>query len=112
MRRPPLLGTRFKTNDYLRCALSRKKISYINKAILEIADDLRGGVVSHDTADKITMRILGESARAKPELLASDEIRALREKAHMSQAVFACILNVTPGHLAQLERGAKRAAGS
>jgi putative transcriptional regulator len=92
--------------------MSERKISPINEAILEIVSDLRGGAVSGETADKITMRILGQSARAKPEPLAPDEIRGLRERAHMSQAVFARVLNVTPGYLAQIERGAKRATGA
>jgi putative transcriptional regulator len=92
--------------------MNRKKISAINEAILEIANDLRGGAVSHETADKITMRILGKNARAKPEPLAAEDIRALREASHMSQAVFACVLNITPGYLAQLERGIKRPTGA
>ena len=29
----------------------------------------------------------------------------------MSQAVFACLLNITTGYLSQLERGAKRPTG-
>ncbi len=51
--------------------MSKRKVSHINEAILEIVDDLRGGAVSEATADKITMRILGESARAKPEPLST-----------------------------------------
>lgn len=92
--------------------MSKRKVSHINEAIIEIVGDLRGEAVSEATADKITMRILGESARAKPEPLAPEEIRGLRERAHMSQAVFARVLNVTPGYLAQLERGDKHATGA
>jgi putative transcriptional regulator len=92
--------------------MTQRKISRINDAILEIANDLRGGAVSHETADKITMRILGDKALAKPEPLEPEEIRALREDARMSQAVFAWVLNITPGYLAQLERGAKRPTGA
>ena len=39
------------------------------------------------------------------------DIRALRERAHMSQAVFENLLNVTAGYISQLERGAKRRTG-
>ena len=92
--------------------MSKGNICPINEAILEIVEDLRGGAVSEESADKITMRILGEAARAKPEPLGPDEVRALRERARMSQAVFACVLNVTPGYVAQIERGAKRATGA
>ena len=43
--------------------------------------------------------------------LSGDDIRALRERAQMSQAVFARCLNLTPGYVSQLERGAKRPSG-
>jgi DNA-binding XRE family transcriptional regulator len=39
-----------------------------------------------------------------------DQIRKLREQAHLSQAVFARYLNLTVGYVSQLERGAKRRA--
>jgi hypothetical protein len=41
-----------------------------------------------------------------------DELLTLREDAHLSQAVFARYLNLTPGYVSQLERGAKRPTGS
>lgn len=43
--------------------------------------------------------------------LSGEEIRALREKAHLSQAVFVHYLNLTVGYVSQLERGAKRPTG-
>jgi len=43
--------------------------------------------------------------------LSGEEIWALREKAHLSQAVFAHYLNLTVGYVSQLERGAKRLTG-
>ena len=39
------------------------------------------------------------------------EIRALRERARLSQAMFAQVLNVTVGYVSQLERGAKQPTG-
>ena len=63
------------------------------------------------TADKITMRILGKEGAAKPADLSPAEIRTLRERANMSQAVFARFLNVTTDYVSQLERGAKRPTG-
>ena len=85
----------------------------IDEALLEMAQDFRGTVLSAETADKITMRILGKSTfpAATQTELTPDDIRALREQAHMSQAVFAKILNVTVGYVSQLERGTKRATG-
>jgi putative transcriptional regulator len=51
------------------------------------------------------MRVLGDKVPPKPTPLSPDEIRSLREEAHMSQTVFASVLNITTGYLSQLERG-------
>jgi putative transcriptional regulator len=83
----------------------------LDEALLEMAQDFRGRVISNETADKITMRILGGKAPPKPAPLSPEEIRALREEAHMSQSVFASLLNITTGYLSQMERGAKRPTG-
>lgn len=91
---------------------SPKGNTRLDAALLELAQDYRGTLLSKGTADKITMRVLGEKAPPKPEPLDPDEIRHLREKAKMSQAVFARLLNVTTGYLSQLERGAKRPTGA
>ncbi|WP_244617033.1 MULTISPECIES: helix-turn-helix domain-containing protein [unclassified Rhizobium] len=55
---------------------------------------------------KITLR---EFAEAAP--LSAEDIRALRKTAHMSQAAFAKYLNLTAGHVSQMERGLKRPTG-
>jgi len=46
---------------------------------------------------------------AKP--ISGEEIRALREQAHLSQAAFARYLNLTVGYVSQLERGTKQPRG-
>jgi putative transcriptional regulator len=61
--------------------------------------------------DKITMRHLGKAAQGTTAKLTGKDIRALREKANLSQAVFARYLNLTTGYVSQLERGAKRPTG-
>ena len=83
----------------------------IDEALLELAQDFRGTLLTKETADKITMRILGDKAPAKPAPLEPEQIRAIREEAHMSQAVFAAILNITTGYLSKLERGSIRPNG-
>jgi len=83
----------------------------LDAALVEMAQDFRGRVISHETADKITKRVLGDKAPSKPTPLTAEEIRALREEAHMSQSVFASLLNITTGYLSQLERGAKTPTG-
>jgi len=80
----------------------------LDEALLEMAQD---GLLSKKTADKITMRILSAHGAARPTVLTPEEIRSLRERANMSQAVFARLLNVTTGYVSQLERGAKRPTG-
>jgi putative transcriptional regulator len=40
------------------------------------------------------------------------QIRAMRARENMSQAVFARYLNLTVGYVSQLERGAKRPSGA
>lgn len=89
----------------------RKGNVRLDEALLDIAKSGRGKLVSNATADKITMRVLGEAAPEKPEPLSPNEIRTLRERAGMSQAVFARYLNLTTGYLSQLERGVKQPTG-
>jgi putative transcriptional regulator len=84
----------------------------LDAELLEMAQAYRGSLLRAKTADKITMRILGDKAPPKPTPLSSDEIRAIREDAHMSQAVFASVLNITTGYLSQLERGARQPTGA
>ena len=81
-------------------------------AILEMADDARSaGVMDDTTHAKITLRHLGDKADVVTEPISGEDIRKLREEAHMSQAVFAPYLNLTVGYVSQLERGAKRPTG-
>lgn len=82
------------------------------KALLEMADDARrAGVMDAAAHAKITMRHLGDKADVMAEPITGDDIRKLREDAHLSQAVFARYLNLTTGYVSQLERGAKRPTG-
>ncbi len=83
----------------------------LTKALIETADDMRHvGILDSATQEKITLRHLGKAGTiAKP--ISGDEIRSLRERAHLSQAVFARYLNLTVGYVSQLERGAKQPTG-
>ena len=86
--------------------------SRLTKALLETADDMRrAGVMDAAAHEKITLRHLGGQAEAVAAPISGEEIRLLRERAHLSQAVFARHLNLTTGYVSQLERGAKRATG-
>jgi putative transcriptional regulator len=91
----------------------KKKLSRATEAILETAADMhRIGLMDDTDYNKITMRHLGKNAVINIVPLAGDEIRSMRERARMSQAVFARHLNVTTGYVSQLERGAKHPTGA
>ena len=64
------------------------------------------------TYRKITMRHLGPQSLNLAEPISGEEIRAMREQAHLSQAVFARYLNLTVGYVSQLERGTKQPKGA
>ena len=86
--------------------------SRLTRALLETAGDMRRvGMLDAAAHEKITLRHLGEKAAAVAEPISGEEIRAMRERAHLSQAVLARYLNVTTGYVSQLERGAKRPTG-
>jgi putative transcriptional regulator len=93
-------------------ATKTKQPSRLTKALLETADDMRRAGIMDDMAHaKITLRHLGDKADGIAEPITGEEIRTLREEAHLSQAVFARYLNLTVGYVSQLERGAKRPSG-
>lgn len=90
-----------------------KKSSRLTKALLETAKDMFDGEIIDEAAyKKITMRHLSKEKRPKIDPISSEEIRALREHAHLSQAVFANYLNLTVGYISQLERGIKQPTGA
>ncbi len=76
-------------------------------AIHETASDLHDAEVM----DKRTMRRFDELCLTPVRPLAADEIRSLRERERVSQAVFARHLNVTTGLISQWERGEKKPVG-
>jgi len=71
----------------------------------------RLGIMDDSTYHKITVRHLGDKALTTAEPISGEEIRTLREQAHLSQAVFARYLNLTVGYVSQLERGTKQPKG-
>jgi putative transcriptional regulator len=76
-------------------------------ALHEAAADLykAGGM------DKLTMRQFDLLCLTQVEELTASEIQALREKAGVSQGIFARVLNVKPGLISQWERGERRPSG-
>lgn len=61
--------------------------------------------------DKQTMRHFDKSCLTGVRSLTPRQIKALREREHVSQTVFANYLNVTPNLVSKWERGEKRPSG-
>jgi putative transcriptional regulator len=77
----------------------------------EMAEGMRRLGIMDDETYKLTMRDLDKSVATTPAPLTGADIRALRERARMSQAVFAQRLSLSTGYVSALERGAKSATG-
>jgi putative transcriptional regulator len=90
-----------------------KKPNRLANELLETAEDMHGvGLLDRATFEKITMRHLGQKNMPRVSPITAEQIRATRERANMSQAVFARYLNLTVGYVSQLVRGAKRPTGA
>jgi putative transcriptional regulator len=64
-----------------------------------------------DAIDKQTMRLFDAACLTPVVSLSPKKIKALREREHVSQTVFANYLNVTPNLVSKWERGEKRPSG-
>ena len=78
----------------------------------EAAEGMRKVGAMSNSAFKLTMRELN---RATPDEtvfpMTGPDIKGLRERAKLSQAVFARYLHLTVDHVSKLERGAKHPTG-
>lgn len=81
--------------------------------IVEMAKDVHAaGLMTKVNLDKITMRMLDRDKLPKVHAISPKEIREVRERAGLSQAVFARYLNLTVSYVSQLERGEKKPGGA
>jgi len=80
--------------------------------MLETVEGMRRVGAINDADYKLTLRDLN---RAPPEEtvlpLTGADIKGIRERAKLSQAVFARYLNLTVDHVSKLERGSKHPTG-
>lgn len=87
--------------------MSKKYRSEAMAAIHETMEALhRVGAVG-----KQTMRRFDDACLTPVHSLSPKQIKALREREHVSQTVFASYLNVTPNLVSKWERGEKRPSG-
>lgn len=90
----------------------KKKPNRLTKNLIEMGQDLKKvGLLDEESYQKITMRLLNKEKIPKIKPITCDEIRAMRVREHLSQAVFAKYLNLTVGYLSKLERGLKEPTG-
>lgn len=91
----------------------KKNSDRITKELLETAKGMHKVGIFDDTAyEKITKRHLGKKTLIEMEPITSDEIRSIRHRERVSQAVFANYLNLTVGYISQLERGVRQPSGA
>jgi len=88
--------------------MTKKYRSDVLGAIHETASDLHDAGVM----DKCTLRKFDKLCLTPLRPMKSEEIRALRRREQVSQAVFAMHLNVSKGIISQWERGEKHPAGA
>ena len=91
--------------------MSKSRTSYRSDALAavhEAASDLHDAGVM----DKRTMRKFDKLCLTPVRPLTAEQIRALRQRERVSQAVFAQHLNVTKGLISQWERGEKKPVGA
>ena len=82
------------------------------REMTEAAEGMRRVGVMEAATHKLTMRDLNRTAPEDAIFpLTGPDIRSLRERAKLSQAVFARYLNLTVDHVSKLERGAKHPTG-
>jgi putative transcriptional regulator len=84
--------------------------TYKSEAMAAIHEMMEGFEKS-GAIDKQTMREFDDACLTEVELLAPDEIRAIREHENLSQPVFARYLNVSKGLVSDWERGVKKPGG-
>ena len=86
----------------------------IDSVLLETARDMREtSLMDQAGYQKITMRhVKNSAAMGGISAITAGQIRAMRERARMSQGVFAQVLNISPGYVSQLERGLKQPEGA
>ncbi len=92
--------------------MTTTKPSRLTSELMEMAGAQRRlGIMAEADYQKITARHLGADALPTAEPITPAEVRAVREKAHLSQAALARYLNMTTGYVSQLERGTTQAKG-
>jgi len=87
--------------------MTKKYRSDAMASIHETMEALQQGAI-----DKQTMRRFDDACLTPVRAMTAEEIKAIREREHVSQAVFANYLNVTVSLVSKWERGEKKPSGA
>lgn len=80
--------------------------------ILHMAHDMAKDLHAVGAMDAITMRMMDELCLPKKRAFTSAEIRRIRQRARMSQSVFAVMMGVGVSTVARWEQGSKKPSGA
>lgn len=81
-------------------------------SILDAVHETASGLHDSGIMDKVTMREFDRLCLPPVEPLQPEEIRQIREKSHVSQAVFAAMLNTSLSTVQKWEIGQKHPTGA
>lgn len=81
-------------------------------SILDVLHDTAKDLNEAGVMDMQTMREFDALCLPEIEKYDAGRIKAIREEAHVSQAVFAAYLNTTPSTVKQWEQGGKKPSGT
>ena len=80
--------------------------------ILEAVHETAKGLHKAGVMDRVTLREFDQLCLPPVEPLQPDQIKKIREASHVSQAVFACLLNTSLSTVQKWEIGQKRPTGT
>ena len=94
-------------------SVTKKKFDdRFTREMTEAAEGMRAAGAMDEAEYKLTIRDLKRTAPEETVFpLTGSEIKKLRERACLSQAIFARYLHLTADHVSKLERGVKSPAG-
>ena len=81
-------------------------------SILDVMHETANDLTEAGVMDITTMREFDALCLPEVEFYDAEHIKALREKEHVSQAVFAAYLNTSPSTVKQWEQGGKKPRGT
>jgi putative transcriptional regulator len=76
-----------------------------------VIHDMAEGLYESGIIDKITMKEFDDTCLVPTPQLTPEEIRSIRENAHLSQPAFARYMNVSKNLVSDWERGVKKPGG-